>query len=94
MIISNKAVSRIARVYQEQKQMGPVRKQAKSASFSDEVELSAEGKEMQALFQKLQSAPGIRPQAEKIKNALKRDTYEVSPEQTALGIIKSLKRGW
>lgn len=94
MIISNKAVQRIARIYQEQKHVSQVRKQAKSAAFSDEVELSTEGKEMQILLQKLKGAPEIRPSAEEIKTAVKSDTYEVSPKQIALGILKSLDRGW
>ncbi|NLJ80764.1 MAG: flagellar biosynthesis anti-sigma factor FlgM [Firmicutes bacterium] len=94
MIISNKGVQRIARIYQEQKQVSQLRKQAKSAAPSDEVELSTEGKEMQALLRKLKDAPEVRPAAEKIKRALESDTYEVSAKQIALGILKSRERGW
>ncbi|HHY09652.1 MAG TPA: flagellar biosynthesis anti-sigma factor FlgM [Firmicutes bacterium] len=93
MIISNKAVQRIAQIYQEQKQISRARQKTADVSFSDEVELSAEGKEMQVMLQKLKDAPAIRPQAEEIKKALKSDTYEISTRQIARGILKSFDRG-
>lgn len=94
MIISNKAVQRIAQIYQEQRQqLHRARKSTADVSFSDEVELSAEGKEMQVMLQKLKNAPDIRPQAEEIKTALKSDTYEISTRQIARGILKSFNRG-
>ena len=91
MIVSNKvAVQRIA--HQEQKQGGRIKKQGGSQSFNDEVRLSSEGKEMQAMLQKLQAAPAIRPQAEEIKVAVQEGTYKVSPRQVAAGILQSWDR--
>jgi flagellar biosynthesis anti-sigma factor FlgM len=93
MIISNKAaVQRVAQVYQEQRQASRVRKQADNPSYSDEVTLSAEGKEMQALLQKLRSVPDIRPRAEEIKVAVQDGTYQVSARQIAQGIINVQNR--
>jgi flagellar biosynthesis anti-sigma factor FlgM len=93
MIISNKAaVQRVAQVYNEQRQANRVRKQAGNPSYNDEVTLSAEGKEMQALLQKLQNAPDIRPRAEEIKVAVQDGTYHVSARQIAQGIINAQNR--
>lgn len=93
MMISNKAaVQRVAQVYQEQRQAGRVRKQAGSPSYNDEVTLSAEGKEMQVMLQKLQTAPDIRPRAEEIKVAVQNGTYQVSPHQIAQGILDAQNR--
>jgi|BioPla2DNA2_1021312.scaffolds.fasta_scaffold85930_2 flagellar biosynthesis anti-sigma factor FlgM len=92
MIISNKAaVQRVAQIYGEQKQARRLQKQAGSASYSDEVTLSPESREMQAMLQKLQSAPDIRPRAEEIKVAVEQGTYRVSPKQIAQGIIRAQK---
>lgn len=94
MIVSNKvAVQRIAQVYQEQKQGGRVNKKGGNLSFTDEVSLSSEGKEMQAMLHKLQTTPNIRPQAEEIKIAVQQGTYQVSPKQIASGILQSWTRG-
>lgn len=92
MIISNKAaVQRVARVYHEQRQANRVGNKAGSPTFNDEVTLSAEGKEMQVMLQKLQSVPGVRPRAEEIKVAVQNGTYQVSPGKIAEGIIRSQK---
>ncbi len=94
MIISNKAaVQRVAQVYQEQGQASRVKKQAGNPAYNDEVTLSAEGKEMQALLQKLQAVPDIRSQAEEIRVAVQDGTYQVSARQIAQGIINSQNRG-
>ncbi|HKM43383.1 MAG TPA: flagellar biosynthesis anti-sigma factor FlgM [Limnochordia bacterium] len=94
MVITNKAaVQRVAQVYQEQRQANRVRKQAGNPSYNDEVTLSAEGKEMQAMLQKLQNVPDIRPRAEDIKVALQDGTYQVSARQVAQGIIDAQSRG-
>jgi flagellar biosynthesis anti-sigma factor FlgM len=94
MMITNKAaVQRVAQVYQEQRQANLVRKQAGNPSYNDEVTLSAEGKEMQAMLQKLQNVPDIRPRAEEIKVALQDGTYRVSARQIAQGIIDAQSRG-
>ena len=47
--------------------------------------------EAQALLQKLQSAPDIRPRAEEIKVAVDSGTYKVSPKQVAEAIIRAQK---
>lgn len=94
MIISNKAaVQRIAQVYHEQNQANRVRKQAGNPSFNDEVTLSAEGKEIQAMLQKLKNVPDIRPRAEEIKVAVQNGTYQVSARQIARGILDTQNRG-
>ena len=93
MIISNKAaVQRVARIYHEQRQASRVWKQAGNPSYNDEVTLSAEGKEMQAMLQKLHNVPAIRPQAEEIKVAVENGTYQVSSRQIAQGILNAQKR--
>lgn len=93
MIISNKAaVQRVAQVYQEQRQANRVRKQAGNPTFNDEVTLSAEGKEMQTMLQKLKSVPDIRARAEEVKVAVENGTYQVSARQIAQGILDSQKR--
>ena len=90
MIISNKsAVQRVTQVYQEQHQANRVRKQAGNPSYNDEVTLSAEGREMQAMLQKLKSVPDIRPRAEEIKVAVQDGTYQVSARQIAQGILNA-----
>lgn len=92
MIVSNKAaVQRVARIYQEQRQTSRIRKEAGSPVFNDEVTLSAEGREMQVMLQKLQSVPDIRPRAEEIKVAVQNGTYQVSARQIAQGIINAQK---
>lgn len=53
--------------------------------------MSQESREMQALLQKLQSAPDIRPRAEEIKVAVDSGTYKVSPKQVAEAIIRAQK---
>ncbi len=93
MIISNKAaVQRVAQVYQDQRQANRIRKQAGNPTFNDEVTLSAEGKEMQAMLQKLKNVPDIRPQAEEIKMAVQDGTYQVSTQQIARAILDAQKR--
>ncbi len=93
MIISNKAaVQRVAQVYQEQRQANRVRKQAGNPSYNDEVTLSTAGKEMQAMLQKLNNVPDIRPQAEEIKVAVQDGTYQVSARQIAQGILNAQNR--
>lgn len=91
MIISNKGVHRISRLYQEQKQVEKVRKESKHVAVSDEVELSTEGKEIQALLQRVKMADDIRPHVEEIKNSVKSGTYQISSTQIAAGILKTLK---
>lgn len=92
MIISNKpAIQRVARIYAEYKQAKRLEKKAGSTAYSDEVTLSQESREMQALLQKLQSAPDIRPRAEEIKVAVDGGTYKVSPKQVAEAIIRAQK---
>lgn len=96
MIVSNKvAMQRVAQVYQEQKQGGRVSKQGSNLSFTDQVSLSSEGKEMQVTLQKLhnQGPLEISPRAEEIKIAVQQGTYEVSPKQVAAGILQSWLRG-
>lgn len=94
MIISNKAaVQRVAQVYQEQRQANRVRKHQGNPEYNDEVTLSAEGKEMQTMLQKLQTVPDIRPRAEEVKVAVQNGTYQVSPRQIAQGMINSQNRG-
>lgn len=93
MIISNKAaVQRVARIYQDQRQTSKVGKQASDVNFNDEVTLSTEGKEMQALLEKLKSAPDVRPQAEELKMAIGNGTYKISSRQIAQGLLTSLDR--
>lgn len=94
MIISNKAaVQRVAQIYQEQRQANRIRKNTENLSYNDEVTLSAEGKEMQVMLQKLKDVPDIRPKAEEIKVAVENGTYQVSARQVAQGIIKAQQRG-
>lgn len=93
MIISNKAaVQRIAQVYQEQRKTEKVQKQASKPSFRDQVTLSTEGKELQAMLQKLDTAPDIRREAEEIKEALEQGTYKVSPQQIARKMLVDWSR--
>ncbi|MDI9441915.1 MAG: flagellar biosynthesis anti-sigma factor FlgM [Firmicutes bacterium] len=93
MIISNKAaVQRIAQVYQEQRKTEKVQKQAAKPSFRDQVTLSTEGKELQAMLQKLDTAPDIRREAEEIKEALEQGTYKVSPQQIARKMLVDWSR--
>lgn len=92
MIISNKpAVQRVAQIYAENKQARRTARKADSASHGDAVTLSPEGREMQALLQKLQAAPDVRPKAEEIKVAVENGTYKVSPKQIAQAILKAEK---
>lgn len=93
MIVSNKAaLQRIAGVYREQKQTERVRKEKSNLSFNDEVSLSTEGKELQAMVQKLKDVPAIRPQSEEIKVAVQEGTYKVSPQNIARGILAAWER--
>ncbi len=93
MIISNKAaVQRIARVYQEQRKTDRIEKKGVSPSFRDEVSLSSESKEIQAMLQKLDAVPDVRHEAEEIKLAVERGTYEISPQQIAQKILASWGR--
>ncbi|NLJ74524.1 MAG: flagellar biosynthesis anti-sigma factor FlgM [Firmicutes bacterium] len=91
MIISNKGVQRISRLYHEQKQVEKTRRKSKSVSLNDEVELSTEGREIQALLQQVKMADDIRPHVEEIKNSVKSGTYKVSSTQIAAGILRTLK---
>lgn len=94
MIISNKAaIQRVAQVYQEQKRTSQARKQADKPSFNDEVTLSSEGKEIQAMLQKLRDVPDVRPHVEEIKANVQQGTYKVSPQQIARGILGLRDRG-
>ncbi|NLM42143.1 MAG: flagellar biosynthesis anti-sigma factor FlgM [Firmicutes bacterium] len=92
MIIFNKpAIQRVARIYAEYKQSKRVQQSTGNTSVSDEVTLSAEGRELQAMLHKLQSAPDIRPRAEEIRVAVENGTYKVSPKQIAEAIVNAQK---
>lgn len=93
MMISNKvAVQRVAQIYQEQRQSNRVRKQSENPKLNDEVTLSSEGKEIQAMLQKLQDAPSISPRAEELKVAVHNGTYQVSAKQIAQSMMKTQGR--
>lgn len=92
MIVSNKpAIQRVAQIYQENRRTERVRKRSDKPVYSDEVTLSSQGREMQVMLQKLQTAPDIRPRAEEIKVAVENGTYQVSPRQIAQAIINAQK---
>lgn len=93
MIISNKAaVQRVTQMYQEQKKETKVQKKAENLTFHDQVSLSTEGKELQAVLQKLKSTPEIRPQADEIKVAVQSGTYEISAREVAQSILTTWGR--
>lgn len=91
MIVSNKgAVQRVARVYQEQRKAERVQKKTAGSTFHDQVTLSSESKEIQAMLQKLEATPDIRREAEEIKLAIEQGTYKVSPRE----IAKKMLAAW
>lgn len=91
MIINKTAIQRVAQVYAESKQAKRLQKGTGGAGQSDAVTLSAEGRELQSLLQRLQAAPDIRPRAEEIKVAVENGTYKVSPKQIAEAMLRAQK---
>lgn len=92
MIIFNKpAVQRVAQIYAESRQAKRLEKGAGNTAYSDEVTLSAEGRELQTMLHKLHTAPDIRPRTEELKVAVENGTYRVSPKQIAEAILRARK---
>ncbi|HBG08432.1 MAG: flagellar biosynthesis anti-sigma factor FlgM [Limnochordia bacterium] len=90
-ISKNPAIQRVAQIYAESKQARRLQKSTGSASYSDEVTLSPESRELQTMLHKLQSAPDVRPRAEEIKVAVENGTYKVSPKQVAEAMVRAQK---
>gem|GEM_PF-4910348 len=90
--ITNKPIGHIARVYQDQNRVKPNEAAKSTAPASgDKVTLSATGREINALMKKVENTPDIRPEAESIKQAVKSGRYDVSGEEIASSILKTLE---
>lgn len=85
MQISNKNVQRIGQIYNNQSK---VSKTNKSKAGQDKVTLSAEGKELQAILEKVHIPPQPSPKAQELKEAVSSGTYHVNGEDIAMGMIR------
>lgn len=86
MMISDKQVHQVAKLFAAQMRVQPVGKPAVPGVplRPDSVELSRESREVQAAWQAMQAAPDVRQETvARIKAALEAGTYRVSGRQVA-----------
>lgn len=93
MYINNKSVHRISQIYQDQKSIGRVRTKNTVNPGQDRVTLSSEGKELQAVYEKLYAPQELSAKAKELKQAIKSGTYNVSGEEIANSMIKFFTQG-
>lgn len=86
MLISFKQVQEALKVYNQKTQTRRIDdvKKAGSVMGSDKVTLSTEGREIQAIRQKIAESPEIREaKVAELREAIKSGTYNVSGEEIA-----------
>ncbi len=91
MHIFNKPIQRITQIYQEFNKTEKIAKQ-KPAGRQDEVVLSKEAKELQAINQQLFSSDEVSSKAQKLKESVASGTYKVSGRDIAASMQKSLNK--
>lgn len=92
MHISNKPVHRIGQVYKQQAKIDRRQKDKSLSGEQDMVTLSDEGKELQAVLQKVYIPQEPSANAIRIKQELASGTYQRTGEQIATGMLKYLKQ--
>lgn len=89
MYISNKSVHRIGRIYEQNKTAKPSKK---AVNNKDKVTLSDEGKELQAVLQKVYVLQKPSEKAETLKQEIYSGVYHVKGEDIAASMIKYFKQ--
>lgn len=91
MNIFNKPIQRITQIYQEFNRTEKTAGQ-KPASRQDEVVLSKEAKELQAINKQLYSSDEVSSRAQELKASVEAGTYKVSGRDIAASMLKSLNK--
>ncbi|HHT73214.1 MAG TPA: flagellar biosynthesis anti-sigma factor FlgM [Firmicutes bacterium] len=89
MIRPNKPIGQVSRIYETAAGARRLPK-AELAALNDDVRLSDEGREIQAVRNAVSSAEDIRPVAEEIRVKVQTGTYEVSSRQIAASMLRRL----
>ncbi|SMB82838.1 anti-sigma-28 factor, FlgM family [Desulfonispora thiosulfatigenes DSM 11270] len=88
MKITGNIPKNIGNIYQKQQKAAPTKKTAETDVKKDSLELSNEAKKISELVQKTKDFPEIREEKIKeIKEQIKNNTYQVSPEQLAAKML-------
>lgn len=88
MIVSNKAIQRIAQLLATARTEPRTQQPVEGKSKVDEVTLSPEGRELQALQRRLAETPDVRREKiEALRAAIAKGEYHVSAEKIAERII-------
>lgn len=83
------AYSTIQQIYQTQKPQKPSQISAKKASFSDNLQISSMGKDIQTAKQAVANAPDIREEiTAPLKSSIAAGTYSVSSESFAEKLLE------
>lgn len=83
------AYSTIQQIYQTQKTQKPSQISAKKASFSDNLQISSMGKDIQTAKQAVANAPDIREEiTAPLKSSIAAGTYSVSSESFAEKLLE------
>lgn len=85
MQIFNKNVQRVNQVYNK---LASVKETNKNKADQDKVTLSTEGKELQAILEKVHKTPQLSPKAQELKQAVSSGTYHINGEEIAASMIR------
>lgn len=94
MIVSNKAIQRIAQLLATARTEPRAQSPAGDKPKVDEVTLSPEGRELQALQRRLAETPDVRREkVEALRAAIEKGEYHVSAEKIAERMIEQHRLG-
>ena len=88
------AYNQVAQIYQTNKAKTTAEKTEKTSAFSDALQLSQTGKDMQVAKQAVKDAPDVREdRVNEIKSKLASGTYNVSGEEIADKLVNNYFNG-
>ncbi len=88
------AYNQVAQIYQTNKAKTTAGKTEKTSAFSDALQLSQTGKDMQVAKQAVKDAPDVREdRVNEIKSKLASGTYNVSGEEIADKLVNNYFNG-
>lgn len=91
MKITPQQIKLVARLYREQKQVGPRQADTESGVPLDKVTISEQSQELQMIISELKTIPEIRNEkVAELRAAIRNGTYQVSGEAVAEKLLEQI----
>ena len=88
MMISDKQIQQVTRLYGQQKRLHPVEKASPGTKAMDGVNLSREAQEIQVIRQQIKDAPDLRTdRILALQKSIRQGTYNVSGQEIAAKML-------